>query len=335
MIYNFRIDRDNRDEVLRRLRENQLLCQGWGGGTEGKLSLEREDYVVACRTRYGLTSTRIPTNLSRIKDLRDGDLLVTPHLPKNGQVSVHIVDGDFPTCYSYLDSDDFHLNNQLLVKASYGLNGSVSIYNRLFVPWYGKLQWLRLPVLPIEEFEGIFRQLIDDLHSSPAKTFPRSNIDEYLNSLTKELLKVLRSSLSKISPSISDISFEKVCEYLVTESGYSIERRNIYNKVGGDVDLKCVRERSNISPFESGQVTLFVQIKKHAGTTDDTAVKQLLQMMKDEPAADGCVISLADDYTADAKELAKRHDILLLNGKSLSQLCLQVLGRRPDAVAGD
>ncbi len=328
MIYNFRIDRDNRDEVLRRLRENKLLCQGWGGGTEGKLSLEREDYVTACRKAYDLTSTRLPTNLSRIKSFRDDDLLVTPHLPKDGQVSVHIVDDDFPTCYLYLDSDGFHLNNQLRVKASYGLNGNVSIYHSLFAPWYGKLQSLRLPVLPIEEFEGIFRQLIDKLNSSPGITFPRSSIDDYFESLSRELLEILRGRLGEISPSIGPISFEKVCEYLVTESGYKIEGRNIYNKEGGDVDLRCIRERSNISPFESGQVTLFVQIKKHTGITNDNAVKQLLQMMKDEPAADGCVISLADGYTTDAKELAKRHEILLLNGESLTRLFLKALGQR-------
>jgi hypothetical protein len=328
MIYNFRFDRDSREEVLHRLREYRLLCQGWGGGEQGELRIDQDDYVEACRQHYALASTRIPTNLSRMKRFLDGDILVTPHLPENGQVSIHIVDGDFPICYSYLDSDDFHLNNQIRVKASYGLDGNISIYNRLLAPWYGKLQWLRLPVLPIEELEGIFRQIITELDSSPATTYSLSKTDEYLESLTLELLDVLRGNLGKISPSSSDISFEKVCEYLISESGYTIEGRNIYDKAGGDVDLKCIRERSNLSPFESGQVTLFVQVKKHAGTTDAHAVRQLVQMMRDEPGADGCVMSLADDFTTEAKQLAKREGILLLNGESLTRLCLQGLGRR-------
>ena len=328
MVYNFRFDRDSREEVLRRLREDRLLCQGWGGGKRGELRIDQDDYVGVCRQRYALATTRIPTNLSRIKRFLDGDILVTPHLPENGRVSVHIVDGDFPNCYSYLDSDDFHLNNQIRVKASYGLNGNISIYNKLLAPWYGKLQWLRLPVLPIEELGGIFRQIITELDSSPATTYSLSKIDEYLDSLTIGLLGVLRGNLEEISPSSSDISFEKVCEHLISESGYTIEGRNIYDKIGGDVDLKCIRERSNLSPFESGHVTLFVQVKKHTGTTDARAVKQLVQMMTYEPGADGCVMSLADDFTTEAKQLAKSEGILLLNGESLTRLCLQGLGRR-------
>jgi len=230
MIYNFRFDRNNREEVVRRVRENKLLCQGWGGGENGGLSLEQEDYVQACRKFYGLTTTRIPTNLCKIRGFRNGDLIVTPHLPENGKASVHIVDGDFPSCYDYLDSDPFHLNNRFRVKASYGLDGQVSIYNALLAPWYGKLQWLRLPVLPIEGFEGIFTQLLEELESSPASTFPPSKIAEYFNSLTNDLLALMRSNLGQISPSGSDISFENVCEELIKEWGYSVTARNVFDR---------------------------------------------------------------------------------------------------------
>ena len=328
MIYNFRFDRDSRSEVLRRVENESLLCQGWGGGEQGSLSLEQEDYAERCRERYELSSTRIPTNLSRIRDFRDGDVLVVPHLPENGTVSVHVVDGDFPDCYAYLASDSWHLNNQIKVRASYGLDGQISIYNSLLAPWYGKLQWMRLPILPMEEYGGIFAELIDHLVASPAATYPPSEINEYFEALTQRLLGVLKEDLIKISPSVSAISFEKVCEYLLTEVGYSIVARNQYDREGGDIDLRCVRERSSLSPFESGQVTLFVQVKKHTGTSDAHAVEQLLRMMKREPGADGCVMTLAENYTTEAAALAKKEGILLLNGESTRRLLLQALGRR-------
>jgi hypothetical protein len=41
---------------------------------------------------------------------------------------------------------------------------------------------------------------------------------------------------------------------------------------GGDVDLQCARSRIDPSPFEAGQVNLFVQVKKYTGTTDDLAI---------------------------------------------------------------
>ncbi len=114
MIYNFRFDRDSRCEVLRRVKDESFLCQGWGGGEEGDLNLEREDYTESCQVRYKLASTKIPTNLSRIRKFQDGDLPVVPHLPENGKVSVHVVDGTFPNCYVYLGSDSWHLNNQIV-----------------------------------------------------------------------------------------------------------------------------------------------------------------------------------------------------------------------------
>lgn len=205
----------------------------------------------------------------------------------------------------------------------------MSIYHAVLAPWYGKLQWLRLPVLPIEEFEGIFRQLVAELESSPETMFPRSEISEYLESLTEELFKVMRDKLGQISPSGSDISFESVCEQLITEWGYSIEGRNIFDGEGGDIDRICVRERSSTSPFESGQVTLLVQIKKHVGTTDKKAVEQIQRMMRERTGADGCVMSLANDFSREAIELAEEHGILLLNGEALCRLLLQFLGRRP------
>ncbi len=73
---------------------------------------------------------------------------------------------------------------------------------------------------------------------------------------------------------------------------------------------------------------LFVQVKKHTGTSDAHAVEQLLRMMRREPGADGCVMTLAEKYTTKATALAKKEDILLLNGKSIRRLLLQALSRR-------
>ena len=113
-----------------------------------------------------------------------------------------------------------------------------------------------------------------------------------------------------------------------TPERYQLVKQEARLTEGGDVDLRCLRERADLSPFESGQVTLFVQIKKHLGTTDEKPVKQLLKMMAKEPMVEGCVMSLAEDFTSEAISLAKRNGILLLDGESISKLCFQALGRR-------
>jgi hypothetical protein len=129
MIYNFRFDRYHREEVLRRLQEEKLISQGWGGGEKQDLQVDSEDFVARCRNYYELATTRVPSNLTWMREFKDGDMLVTPHLPENGKVSIHLIDGDFPSCYAYLSGDSTHMNHCIKVKESFGLQGNISIYN--------------------------------------------------------------------------------------------------------------------------------------------------------------------------------------------------------------
>lgn len=324
MLYNFRFDREFPDEILRRLKNESLLSQGWGGA-ETNLDVRQTDFVEKCKERYQLATTRIPSNLLRMREFRDGDILVTPHLPEYGKVSIHIVDGDFPECYSYLQQDPMHLNHRIRIKTSFGLDGSISIQNAVLAPWRGKLQWLRLPILPIDQFASLFDAVIRSIQSGVRSHFGPSRLDEFLNKLRDHLLGQIRDELQKISPSGGTINFEGICEHIIKTFGYQITARRQYDGSGGDIDFRCTRDRADASPFESGQTILCVQVKKHEGTTDEYAVDQVLKMLKAEPSADGCVMSLADDFTKQATELAEKNGITLLNGKEICNLLLRIL----------
>jgi hypothetical protein len=328
MIYNFRIDRTSRDEILRRLHGREsFLSMGWGGGENSDLRVDRDDYVAACKNFYKLETTRIATNLTGIRAFKDGDILVVPHLPEDGKVSIHLVEGDFPNCYAYLARDSCHLNNRIRIKCSYGLDGNIDAHNTALINWYGKLRALQYPILPIGQFESDFLDVIDRLNKNSKIEIGPSELQDFLDRLTESLLGRLRDELDHIAASGGETSFERICEHIVKSTGYRIERRNMYDSKGGDVDLRCSRQRSDSSPFEVGQAVLFVQVKKHKGKSDERPVKQLLKMIKQEPTADGCVMSLADDYTDEAKELAEKNGILLLNGSSICQLLLKELAK--------
>lgn len=90
MIYNYRFDRDLLTQILQRLRAEQVLSQGWGGGNEANLNVANADFVTRCTSYYKLATTRVPSNLTRMRDLKRGDLLVVPHLPEYGKVSIHV-----------------------------------------------------------------------------------------------------------------------------------------------------------------------------------------------------------------------------------------------------
>jgi predicted Mrr-cat superfamily restriction endonuclease len=258
-----------------------------------------------------------------MRTFKDGDLIATPHLPERGKVSIHVVDGDFPTCYRYHPADNDHLNHRIRVRRSYGLDGNISIYNTALSAWYAKLQWLRLPVLPIPDLESAFRSITRKLDDAPRLTFAVSPLEEHLSGLLDRVLKGLESDLRRtLNPNKSDLSFESLCERLLVKSGYTVVGRNVFDGEGGDVDIHCTRKRADASPFEDGDVTLYVQVKKHEGVTDDIAVRQLVKMMSKDSSADGCVMSLAEDFSQEAKELAEQNDILLMNGTAVCKLAL-------------
>lgn len=326
MLFNFRFDQQCMATILTRLRNESQMSQGWGGG-EINLDLTKLDFVHACLERYrsdGMNSTRIPSNLLRMRSFKDGDLIATPHLPERGKVSIHVVDGDFPACYRYDPAGNDHLNHRILVKRSYGIEGNISIYNTVLSAWYAKLQWLRLPVLPIPEHEDAFQSVIRQLDNSPNMTFAVSPLEEHLSGLQDRVLESLKIDLRRtLNPNNSDLSFESLCERLLVKSGYTVVGRNVFDGEGGDVDIHCTRKRADASPFETGDVTLFVQVKKHEGITDQIAVRQLVKMMSKDASADGCVMSLAEDFSNEAKELAEQNDILLMNGSAVCKLALK------------
>ena len=325
MIYNFRHDKERTGEVLTRILVDKEISQGWGGGEEANLDLRQEDFVGKTFTYYRgehCRTTRIPSNLTRIRDFNDGDLLVMPHLPDYGKVSIHIVDGDYPSCYRYETPDDTHQNHRIKINASFGLDGGISIYNTELLEYCSSLRSLQLPVLPIPYFFETFSDIVKAKRSNPSLHFDKSELEDFLSGVYEEIKNVVTGKLRSMPSSGGEISFEGICERLLQINGYKIESRNQYDRQGGDIDLRCIRSRSDISIFESGEVTLFVQIKKHEGKTKETAVIQVLNMLEKDPKADGCVMSMADDFTDNARRLAENSGIVLLTRDDICRLLM-------------
>ena len=326
MIYNIRHDRKQRVTIRQRIKCDGRVSQGWGGGENGDLDLRHDDFVSRTYRYYELRTTRIATNLSRMMDFRDGDILVLPHLPEYGTVSLHIVDGDFPECYEYEQADPTHLNHRVRVSESFGLHGQISVRNVELRAYHAKLPYLRLPVLPIPDLESTFRNIISALRAERNRQFTASALDDFLVEAAEKMASCLTEQTQAIPASGGDISFEAVCERILVTKGYQIVARNQYDGHGGDADLVCTRPRSELSRFETGDVTLYVQIKKHQGETDVDAVRQVIGMLQHrQPNGDGCVISAADRFTNEARELAQKHGIALLNKIEICRLLMPLL----------
>lgn len=321
MIYNIRIDRDNRKGILERLKNEKTISFGWGGGNDKNLSLKEKSFRKNTKDYYKLKTTRIPTSLTKIKNFKKGDLLVIPNFPKDKNFVICEVAEDFNKSYYHEPNDNSHQNHRLKISRYWGVEPVMSFYNHHVSSWYGRLKWMRLPILDITKYENDFRRVID-LYENGEK-INKSSLNDYLLGVKDDIISFVAKKLEKIDSSNGKISFEKICEDILKNNGYSIKSRNKYDGKGGDVDLRCSREVDVFTPFENGTIELYVQIKKHKpnSKTSEKAVKQVLEMMDDEK--EGCVMTLANEFTEQAQELADENGIVLMNGETISELLVK------------
>ena len=325
MIFNFRHERIRTEEITHRILEHSELSQGWGGGVDCNLDLREPGFIENCVDYYELMRTNIPSNLTRITAFTDGDVIVTPHLPEYGRLSIHIVQGDFPDCYHYEQNDDSHQNHRIQLNQSIGLNNEISIYHADLVEYHTALRYLRYPILPIPEFDDIFLDIVKNFAEDPHQRREASSLEEFLVNLVNCVTSALTKNLRNIWPAGGEISFENLCERVLVSNGYEIVRHHWYDGQGGDVDMVCKRSRDELSVFKGREDLLYVQVKKHEDKTDETAVNQLIQMMGSDSKADGCVMSLADSFTCEARILAENNGIVLLDKNAICSLLLPLL----------
>ncbi|OLS38931.1 hypothetical protein BTR22_04615 [Alkalihalophilus pseudofirmus] len=148
-----------------------------------------------------------------------------------------------------------------------------------------------------------------------------------LQAKMKEVEKRLYQEWVKEARNLTPIDFEKVVKSFMETNGFTINRGNYYDRLGGDIDLVCTKEVPLYTPFEPStmEVTYYIQVKKHKGTTGATGVKQLNQMVDHLPRESGkhvqkILLSLADDFSEGCKKLADESEVLLIDGMTFAEM---------------
>lgn len=329
-VYNFRTTREtdaHRECVVGRLEIDRILSQGWSGGPSLSLSNPDPAFAQATVACHQLSSSRIPTSLAHIREFKDGTILVTPHVPTDGKVSIHVVDGDYPDCYVYEADDRLGIGHGVKIRKSYGLYGEIDIHSIVLIEWYARLKYIRMPIQRIDGDLASFQSIMQQIDSGTRTVFHPSDIDEYVTKLGRETADFVKQRLQSMPDSLATVSFEGLCARLLEEAGYRVTGRNRHQG-GGDVDLICERDKGDTSPFQGGVDELYAQVKKHTGKTGTEAVDQVVKMMSlRKQAPDGCVISLAS-FTDEARTLAADHDVILVDGDQIAWLLLRLFARR-------
>jgi hypothetical protein len=77
--------------------------------------------------------------------------------------------------------------------------------------------------------------------------------------------------------------------------------------------------------FPALRLNILVQCKKHWGKTNEWSVRQIADYAKAETESEGWsyvkwVVSFADDFTDEAKELAKKEGVILISGNEFCRM---------------
>ena len=165
----------------------------------------------------------------------------------------------------------------------------------------------RLPIFKIDDFAGDVYDIVDKLceantlaASSELSTLCRKWVDTIYES--SHFGRLLRNYFTRLGGSVAVIS------------------KNDSNWVG-DCDIEAV--------FPALRLTISVQAKKHWGETDDWAIRQIADYAKSRHNGGETednwtyvlwVVSFADDFTDNAKKMAKDEGVILINGTDFCKM---------------
>lgn len=123
-----------------------------------------------------------------------------------------------------------------------------------------------------------------------------------------------------LNKSGSPDQFERVVLDYFRRLGASatIQPKNCADKVG-DCDVSAI--------FPALRTTISVQVKKHVGVTDGWAVQQISEYAQSKKESReenwsyiNWVVSLADEFSEDAKRTARENNVVLVNGREFCQM---------------
>ncbi len=130
-----------------------------------------------------------------------------------------------------------------------------------------------------------------------------------------------KTVLDVINKQLNDIRFENLVEAYFKTIGARIEKpaKNACATEKGDAD--------RIAYFDTINVQIMIQAKKHNGKTDDWAVKQITTYAenfdKDEYDTQLWVISTCDQYSTKAIDLAEQEEVRLVTGLEFAKMLLK------------
>lgn len=326
-VFVFRIANDV-DYVKNEIKQGRLR-QGWGDSTSNLTGVSPDEWVKArCErnafySNYEYYSSKY-RNLVKMHDIKSGDILIIPQTPDYTKFTICRASGEYTFCepFGYNKDDYYHtipIDVDSIREFSYHANEKCKII-------HAKLRSYQSP---------INRVLLENVIEAAESVV--SACSDICEQKTENIVKEIKDDIFKTSAisrfrNLGNRETEKIVKLIFENMGYEFICSNSYDKEGGDADL-IFADNSFGELMDAGlngteiPGKIFIQVKNKYGTdeSDIEGVKQLIKRAEDENAAIKILISTADDFTQECKDLANRNYILLIDGRGFLNLILKYI----------
>jgi predicted Mrr-cat superfamily restriction endonuclease len=148
-------------------------------------------------------------------------------------------------------------------------------------------------------------------------------VPSFKNQLNEELKEKTSKYLVSNAAILDDLKFEKlICQLMIGfgANTSTIPPKTRYKSSIADIDI--------IADFVHLGIKIYIQVKKHKSTSDDFAVKQVIEAMKiDNPDGSKPIFGWAvssGKFNDEAEKMANDNGIRIVNGDDIAEMILSV-----------
>lgn len=325
--YLFRISAEN-TYVKEQLKKGYLR-QGWG--TKDLSFLDLDNNLVSKETwinnfpKFWQVSKeyigRKYDNLKLMMNMKIGDIIIIPKFPTYDSFTVGKVLETYKFVEPEVNINDFYhlikLDFNSMRAFKYNLDDNTKAIHKRLRAYQSPLN--NVKNIDVQKACDNLLQMKSTMEISPIEDILKTNLEDNLNNIKDKIYNFRPNDI------------EKLVEKLFVTQGYEVEKRNKYNRKGGDADLILTKHLPILDEvdYDNSYDKIYVQIKHKNGNNygDREGIDQLLNIVTDleENVNVYKVLVCTGCFTEELRELAKEKNIILMDGLQLTRLILKFL----------
>jgi predicted Mrr-cat superfamily restriction endonuclease len=319
----FRVNYDDAHDYILKEIGNGILRQGWGvEGTSlldgNNQKVEKDIWIEKYSKSWNKEISIEEASkrffiLSRILDIKKGDLIVIPKTINSQTLSICTVEQEywFDSLSSTFWSDFRHCIGISNVRSyAYDSCSEAKLISSKFIAYQSAINnvWAE--------------RFVENVHL----LYKRE--DNFKSATIRQLfLQIKAKSIEHIVPHLLDIgpsSFEDIIAECLKSKGYNISAMRKYDGDGADADIVATFPLPLLSTFEECSPTILIQVKKKVGTdSDDIAGIKQLVMSRQKYENPICILMHTSVHiSTDSEKYANKENIKIINGNQLIEFIL-------------